>query len=82
MRGDNLFRSELFYRLLVFPVITPPLRERPEDIALLARHLTRKYARELDRTIGSITAANHEGPDELVLAVQCTRVGQFHRLRP
>ena len=57
MMRDNLFRSDLFYRLLVFPIVTPPLRERPEDIAILARHFTRKYAREIGRTIDTIPAA-------------------------
>ncbi len=44
MMGDKLFRSDLYYRLKVFPVTTPPLRDRPEDIPALARHFTRKYA--------------------------------------
>jgi PAS domain S-box-containing protein len=54
MMGDKLFRSDLYYRLKVFPIITPPLRDHPEDISLLARHFTRKYAAKMDRTIDSI----------------------------
>jgi formate hydrogenlyase transcriptional activator len=54
MIGDKLFRSDLYYRLKVFPIITPPLRDHPEDIAMLARHFTRKYAAKMDRTIDSI----------------------------
>jgi len=54
MMGDKLFRSDLYYRLKVFPIIAPPLRDRPEDIPMLARHFTKKYAAKMDRTIDSI----------------------------
>jgi formate hydrogenlyase transcriptional activator len=56
MMGDKLFRSDLYYRLKVFPIITPPLRDHPEDIPLLARHFTKKYAAKMDRTIDKIPA--------------------------
>jgi formate hydrogenlyase transcriptional activator len=56
MMGDKLFRSDLYYRLKVFPIITPPLRDHPEDIPSLARHFTRKYAAKMDRTIDKIPA--------------------------
>ncbi|MEO8053185.1 MAG: sigma 54-interacting transcriptional regulator, partial [Acidobacteriota bacterium] len=42
MMGDKLFRSDLYYRLKVFPIITPPLRDHPEDIPVLARYFTKK----------------------------------------
>jgi len=54
MMGDKLFRSDLYYRLKVFPIITPPLRDHPEDIPLLARHFAKKYAAKMDRTIDKI----------------------------
>jgi len=56
MMGDKLFRSDLYYRLKVFPIITPPLRDHAEDIPSLARHFTRKYADKMDRTIDKIPA--------------------------
>ena len=43
--GDKLFRSDLYYRLKVFPIITPPLRDHPEDIPILARHFTQEIRR-------------------------------------
>jgi formate hydrogenlyase transcriptional activator len=54
MMGDKLFRSDLYYRLKVFPITTPALRDHPEDIPLLARHFTRKYAEKMDRKIDAI----------------------------
>ena len=54
MMGDKLFRSDLYYRLRVFPITTPPLRDHPEDIPILARHFTRKYAAKMDRMIDKI----------------------------
>jgi formate hydrogenlyase transcriptional activator len=54
MMGDKLFRADLYYRLNVFPITVPPLRDRPEDIPILARHFTRKYARIMGRQIDKI----------------------------
>jgi formate hydrogenlyase transcriptional activator len=54
MTGDKLFRSDLYYRLKVFPITAPPLRDHPEDIPALARHFTKKYAAKMERTIEKI----------------------------
>ena len=54
MMGDKLFRSDLYYRLKVFPITTPPLRDHPEDIPVLVRHFTNKYAREMNKQIDKI----------------------------
>ena len=54
MMGDKLFRSDLYYRLKVFPITTPPLRDHPEDIPVLARHFTKKYAAKMGRQIDKI----------------------------
>ena len=48
------FRSDLFYRLNVFPVRVPALRERPEDIGVLTAHLAAKYATQFGRTVSRI----------------------------
>jgi len=54
MMGDKLFRSDLYYRLKVFPITTAPLREHPEDIPTLARHFTKKYGEKMGRKIDKI----------------------------
>jgi formate hydrogenlyase transcriptional activator len=56
MMGDKLFRSDLYYRLKVFPITTPLLRDRPDDIPVLVRHFTKKYAAKMGRQIDKIPA--------------------------
>jgi formate hydrogenlyase transcriptional activator len=56
MVADREFRSDLFYRLNVFPVQVPPLRQRREDIPVLVRYFAQKYARQMKRAVDSISA--------------------------
>jgi DNA-binding NtrC family response regulator len=54
---EGTFREDLFYRLNIVPIHLPPLRERPEDIPLLAQHFLEKYCRELGKKLKALSPA-------------------------
>ena len=62
MVDNSEFRPDLFYRLSVFPIELPPLRERPEDISLLVRHFATTYANRMEKPITGIA-------DEFMMAL-------------
>jgi len=68
---EKKFRMDLFYRLNVFPLDLPPLRERPEDIPLLAEYFVQKFAQQQNKVIdtipGEVMAAleNHHWPGNI-----------------
>jgi DNA-binding NtrC family response regulator len=60
--AERLFREDLYFRLCVFPIRVPPLRERAGDVVVLARHFVEKFCRDLNKTT---LALSPEAIDEL-----------------
>jgi DNA-binding NtrC family response regulator len=75
MAAEKQFREDLYFRLNVFPIRMPPLRERAGDIPLLVRHFVEKYAQRMNKQIETI-------PEEAMTALcRCTWPGNIRELQ-
>ena len=75
------FRQDLFYRLNVFPIAVPPLRERAEDIPLLVEYFVGRFAKEAGKNIRHIGKHTLEQLQSLPLARQYSRIAERRRTR-
>jgi DNA-binding NtrC family response regulator len=73
--AEKDFREDLYYRLNVFSIQIPPLRERTADIALIARHFLEKYARSMSKDVTDIS------PEALKMLIQYNWPGNIRELR-
>jgi formate hydrogenlyase transcriptional activator len=73
--AEKLFRMDLYYRLNVFPIALPSLRQRPEDIPMLVAHFVHRYAERMDKQIGKIP------PDAMEALVHYSWPGNIRELQ-
>ena len=75
------FREDLYFRLSVFPIMIPPLRDRPNDIPTLARYFIEKFCRDLNKKPLVLSPAAEDELLRLRLAGQRPRAAELHRAR-
>ena len=75
------YREDLYFRLSVFPITIPPLRERPDDIPMLARHFIERFCRDLNKKPLTLAPSALEQLQAYRVAGQRARAAELHRAR-
>ncbi len=81
MVKEGTFREDLYYRLNVIPITLPPLRDRREDVPLIARHFVQKSCKSNNLQLKTLDAGGRARVDELLVAGQHPAARERHRAR-
>ena len=79
--GERQFREDLYFRLSVFPIQIPPLRERGDDVLILARHFVEKFCKDLNKKPLLLSPAAIDDLKAYPWPGQCARAAELHRAR-
>ena len=79
--AERQFREDLYFRLSVFPIQIPPLRERADDVLILARHFVEKFCRDLNKKALTLAPARDRRAAGVSVAGQRARAAELHRAR-
>ena len=79
--AERQFREDLFFRLSVFPIQIPPLRERTQDVVILARHFVDRFCRDLNKKPLTLSSRGARRAQQLPVAGERPRAAELHRTR-
>ena len=77
--AERQFREDLYFRLSVFPIQIPPLRERSDDVVILARHFVDRFCRDMNKKTLAVAPAALDELRDVRVARKRARAAELHR---